>query len=209
MADAVELQLIAEKTLQHPANRELLAYCPSMELLAVGSADQNILIYRLNGQRVYGAGQKVKGAVLDVQKLVWKPNGMALMLVLTRTHADVFHSGQLLAIAWSDGTIRLLGAESNKTVHQIVVSEGGDADVTCISWSSYSTASESLESILSKADPRWKDATQGGMKEKGAQPLDLPRDLASIDIESSLPKLSVLPSGGTTYDLSAHLGRAR
>ena len=77
MADMEELQSVAEKSLHLPANADLLAYCPSMELLAVGSSDQNVSIYRLNGQRVFGTSQKLKGAVLEVQKLIWKPNGMA------------------------------------------------------------------------------------------------------------------------------------
>lgn len=76
MANPVRLRLIAEKTLHSPANPNLLAYSPSMELLAVGSADHNVLIYRLNGQRVFSASQKVRGVVLELQKLVWKPNGM-------------------------------------------------------------------------------------------------------------------------------------
>ncbi|KAL5354579.1 hypothetical protein ACLOAV_000668 [Pseudogymnoascus australis] len=183
MATPVQLRLIAEKTLHSPANPDLLAYSPSMELLAVGSADHNVLIYRLNGQRVFSASQKVKGEVLELQKLVWKPNG------------------QLIAIAWSDGTVRLIGAESNKTVHQVTVSEEEDTEVTCLAWTSYSAASKSLGDILAEASPLWKSATGGGTKGKSAQLLDLPRDLAAIDIESSLPKLSVLPSGGTTEDI--------
>lgn len=95
--------------------------------------------------------------------------------------------------------MRLIGAESNKTVHQITVSEEEDTEVTCLAWTSYSAASKSLGDILSEAGPLWKDSTGGGLKGKNAQLLDLPRDLAAIDIESSLPKLSVLPSGGTTY----------
>ncbi|KFY33809.1 hypothetical protein V495_08259 [Pseudogymnoascus sp. VKM F-4514 (FW-929)] len=183
MANPVRLRLIAEKTLQSPANPNLLAYSPSMELLAVASADHNVLIYRLNGQRVFSASQKVRGVVLELQKLVWKPNG------------------QLIAIAWSDGTVRLIGAESNKTVHQITVSKEEDTEVTCLAWTSYSAASKSLGDILSEAGPLWKDSTGGDLKGKNAQLLDLPRDLAAIDIESSLPKLSVLPSGGTTEDI--------
>ncbi|KFY87731.1 hypothetical protein V500_06804 [Pseudogymnoascus sp. VKM F-4518 (FW-2643)] len=183
MANPVQLRVIAEKTLHSPANPDLLAYSPSMELLAVGSADNNVLIYRLNGQRVFSASQKVKGVVLELQKLVWKPNG------------------QLIAIAWSDGTVRLIGAESNKTVHQITISEEEDTEVTCLAWTSYSAASKSLGDILAEAGPLWKDATGSGAKGKSAQLLDLPRDLAAIDIESSLPKLSVLPSGGTTEDI--------
>ncbi|ELR09255.1 hypothetical protein GMDG_03825 [Pseudogymnoascus destructans 20631-21] len=183
MANPVQLRVIAEKTLYSPANPDLLAYSPSMELLAVGGADHNVLIYRLNGQRVFSLSQKVKDVVLELQKLVWKPNG------------------QLIAIAWSGGTVRLIGAESNKTVHQITVSEEGDTEVTCLAWTSYSAASTSLGDILAEAGPLWKDATRNGLKGKSAQLLDLPRDLAAIDIESSLPKLSVLPSGGTTEDI--------
>lgn len=111
---------------------------------------------------------------------------------------DVWSTGQLIAVAWSDGTVRLIGAESNKTVHQVTVSEE-DTEVTCLAWTSYSAASKSLGDILAEASPLWKSATGGGAKGKSAQLLDLPRDLAAIDIESSLPKLSVLPSGGTTY----------
>ncbi|KFY06687.1 hypothetical protein V492_07831, partial [Pseudogymnoascus sp. VKM F-4246] len=183
MANPVQLRVIAEKTLHSPANPDLLAYSPSMELLAVGGAENNVLIYRLNGQRVFSASQKVRGAALELQKLAWKPNG------------------QLIAIAWSDGTVRLIGAESNKTVHQITVSEEEDTEVTCLAWTSYSAVSKSLGDILSDAGSLWKDAAGGGLKGNKAQLLDLPRDLAAIDIESSLPKLSVLPSGGTTEDI--------
>lgn len=81
MANPVRLRVIAEKTLHSPANPDLLAYSTSMELLAIGSADNNVLIYRLNGQRVFSASQKVKGVVLELQKLVWKPNGMVLCIL--------------------------------------------------------------------------------------------------------------------------------
>jgi anaphase-promoting complex subunit 4 len=86
MAASVELQMVGEKTLHLPLKPDLLAYCPSMELLAAGSTDQNVLIYRLNGQRVFGAGQKAKGAVLDVQKLGWKPNGISPLCQCLESH---------------------------------------------------------------------------------------------------------------------------
>jgi anaphase-promoting complex subunit 4 len=77
------------------------------------------------------------------------------------------------------------------------VSDEDGVEVTCLAWASNSTANKTLASILAKAGNLWDDVIAEG-KKKGAQPLDLPRDLASIDIESSMPKLSVLPSGGTT-----------
>jgi anaphase-promoting complex subunit 4 len=70
---ATQLELLGEKGLHQAANPRLLAYCPSMDLLALGSADQQVLIYRLNGQRVYGATQK--GSALKVERISWKPNG--------------------------------------------------------------------------------------------------------------------------------------
>lgn len=104
--------------------------------------------------------------------------------------------GHLLAVAWSNGTVKLLGAESNKIVHQICVSVE-EAEVTCLAWASNLSVSKSLGNALSKAGDLW-DGVAAEWKDADAQPLDLPRDLASIDIESSIPKLSVLPSGGTT-----------
>ncbi len=80
MAAEVELQVIGEKVLHQTADPGLLAYSPSMELLALGSTDHQVLIYRLNGQRVYGATQK--GSKLHVNKIGWKPNGTLLFLYL-------------------------------------------------------------------------------------------------------------------------------
>ncbi len=73
MTARVELKLIGEKTLHHGANPSLLAYCPSMELLALGTSDQQVSLYRLNGQRVYSVA--LKGTSLTVDRISWKPNG--------------------------------------------------------------------------------------------------------------------------------------
>jgi anaphase-promoting complex subunit 4 len=73
MAAQVELKLLSEKALQHAANPCSLAYCPSMDLVALGSTDQQVLVYRINGQRVYSASQK--GGSRTVDRITWKPNG--------------------------------------------------------------------------------------------------------------------------------------
>jgi anaphase-promoting complex subunit 4 len=73
MADHTRLELLGEKTLHQTIDPALIAYCPSMDLVALGSTDQQVLIYRLNGQRVYGAAQKIN--TLQVQQISWKPNG--------------------------------------------------------------------------------------------------------------------------------------
>ena len=66
--------MLSEKALHQTADPHLIAYCPSMDLVALGSTDQQVLIYRLNGQRVYGATQKA--GTLRVENIHWKPNGL-------------------------------------------------------------------------------------------------------------------------------------
>jgi anaphase-promoting complex subunit 4 len=109
------LSLLSEKSLPHAA--QLIKYCPSMDLIALTSTDQQVLIYRLNGQRVYGATQKAGVKKVEVESMQWKPNG------------------QLLAISWSDGSVRLVGAESGKVVHLFETDEGkGTEGVSCLGW---------------------------------------------------------------------------
>lgn len=74
----VELQTLGGKSLQQAANLELLAYCPSMDLLAVGTVAQEVQVYRLNGQQVHGVSQKDRS--INAQKLAWKPNGWGPLL---------------------------------------------------------------------------------------------------------------------------------
>lgn len=74
MEEPLSLELLSEKALHQTADPRLIAYCPSMDLLALGCTDQQVLIYRLNGQRVYGASQK--GSTLRVESISWKPNGI-------------------------------------------------------------------------------------------------------------------------------------
>lgn len=73
MAVYSNYRILSEKTLHHNADPSLMAYCPSMDLVALVTTDQQVLIYRLNGQRVYGATQKLDR--LRVASIRWKPNG--------------------------------------------------------------------------------------------------------------------------------------
>ncbi|KAH8665010.1 anaphase-promoting complex, cyclosome, subunit 4-domain-containing protein [Tricladium varicosporioides] len=178
MEGPLPLKTLSEKTLHQTADPRLTAYCPSMDLVALGTTDQQVLIYRLNGQRVYGATQK--NSKLRVNSIKWKPNG------------------QLLAVAWNDGSVRLVGAESGKIVHQFST---GDAvtEITCMGWSSNLT---NKTSNSQREDTIWNDLLNS---DSGASDnslfLNLPRDLSLIDIERSLPKLSLLAAGGSTEDV--------
>ncbi|PBP26569.1 anaphase-promoting complex component Cut20/Apc4 [Diplocarpon rosae] len=180
MAERRRFQILSEKTLHQAANPGLITYCPSMDLVALVTADQQVFIYRLNGQRVYGAIQKADD--LGVQSIRWKPNG------------------QLLAIAWSDGSVRLVSPESSKIVLQFSTGEGIE-DVTCMGWatnsirrsgsSSFNAGVKSLDALPSA------DRNLSGVRVLN----DLPRDLSLIDVEISLPKLSVLAAGGNSEDV--------
>jgi anaphase-promoting complex subunit 4 len=70
------LQILSEKALHQPADPDLITYCPSMDLVALVTTDQQVFIYRLNGQRVYGATQKA--GKLRVERIRWKPNGSSI-----------------------------------------------------------------------------------------------------------------------------------
>jgi anaphase-promoting complex subunit 4 len=74
MVQILRFHTLSEKTLHHYAEPKLIDYCPSMDLVALVTTDQQVLIYRLNGQRVYGALQKAGN--LKVESIKWKPNGL-------------------------------------------------------------------------------------------------------------------------------------
>lgn len=181
MEGILKLEPLSEKTLPQTVDAHLLVYCPSMDLVALGSIDQQVLIYRLNGQRVYGATQKA--GTLRVEAIQWKPNG------------------QLLAIAWSDGSVRLVGAESSKTVHQF--STGTSiSGVTCMAWTSNFANKKSASMTQKNSVSTWESHLPEGIHDStNKAALDLPRDLSLIDIEISLPKLSVLANGGSSEEV--------
>jgi len=104
--------------------------------------------------------------------------------------------GKLLAIAWSDGSVRLVGAESSKIVHQFTT---GDqvSGITCMGWSSNLMRKTANAVSSQERAESWEELLkQDAASNKSS--LDLPQDLSLIDIETSLPKLSVLPSGGNS-----------
>jgi anaphase-promoting complex subunit 4 len=71
------LNILAEKAIHQPASLDgLLAYCPTMDLLALATKEEQVFVYRLNGQRVFSAAQKGPSRV---EKLRWKPNGWYLL----------------------------------------------------------------------------------------------------------------------------------
>lgn len=90
-----------------------------------------------------------------------------------------------------------MGAESSKIVHQF--STGTSiSGVTCMGWTS-NVANKKSSSVKQTKISAWQHHfSEGNYASKGKAALDLPRDLAMIDVEISLPKLSVLANGGSS-----------
>lgn len=124
--------------------------------------------------------------------------------------------GQFLAVAWDDGTVRLLGVENTKIVHRINVAGGGPAAegaapeaITHIAWARNLTGKRHFtkhDGFISKlrelgAGALNEDAPAEGIYD-GEAPVDLPHALTFLEIDTSLPKISPLPvSGGTGDDM--------
>ncbi|KAI9753556.1 MAG: hypothetical protein M4579_005098 [Chaenotheca gracillima] len=154
-----------------------------MDLIAVATGEEQVFVYRLNGQRVSAAGTKL--SPLHVRSLHWKSNG------------------QSLAIAWSDGVVRIVSADNNKVINQItVLPEKEEDQITCLGWGINFTDSRGSKARIEGSGDVLDDIVgQFIQTSRVGQTLDLPRDLAAFDIDGALPKLSILPSGGRTEDI--------
>lgn len=130
------------------------------------------------------------------------------------------NTGHLLAVVCADGTIRIISSYSGKVVHQYPAyqqqnenddgTSGRSAEqyvkATCLGWGSNFTDSKSAQQQLHDAAGQ---VTVDDLLLPEIQPSkaavylksDLPRELALLDIGSSLPKLSTLPGTGGDDDV--------
>lgn len=129
------------------------------------------------------------------------------------------HTGQFLAVAWDDGTVRLLGVENTKVVHRINVAQhhvGETVDheppapepITYIAWARNLTGKRHFSNGHDELTAKLRglgldhDGTEGNSGEDPDAMLDLPHALTFLEIDASLPKISPLPvSGGTGDDM--------
>lgn len=189
----VRLELLTEQRVKESIVPEHVFYCPSMDLIAVASSDGQVTIFRLHGQEVYKTTEKNDS--LKVRGLAWKPNGNFCCQTPVFVHINNVLTGQLLAIAWSDGWVRLIGAESTKVVHRIPA--GGDSSISCIGWTSNLTQPMNGR-IIPSGVTSWRDLMNSiDSRDDTVYESDLPGKLSHIDIETSLPRLSTLASSGT------------
>ncbi|KAJ8116671.1 hypothetical protein OPT61_g1956 [Boeremia exigua] len=196
--DAPTLLLQAEKILLHPAHPHLIAYCPTMDLVAVVTAEENLDVYRINGQRAFGVKRKSEDLVVDTIK--WEFNGKSI------------------AVSWSDGKTDLISSETGKVgLKDLSLPERTSrygqevsARVKCIGWGLNFIDVESVKFKTKKvargfdlSTDDWDDTKDGAdvedflQRQPDLQALDcapdLPDQLAIVDIETLLPKLPAIP----------------
>lgn len=188
----------AEKILLHPVHPHLIAYCPTMDLVAVVTTEENLDVYRINGQRAFGLKRKRDDLVIDTIK--WEFNGKSI------------------AVSWSDGKTDLVSSETGKVgLKDLNLPEGaskddqdGPARVKCVGWGLNFIDIEAVKSRTKKAaqgfdlsTDTWDDAKDSAdiedflQRQPDLQALDcapdLPDQLAIVDVEMLLPKLPAVP----------------
>lgn len=123
----------------------------------------------------------------------------------------ITYTGHLLAIATGDDTIRVISSYSGKVVHHYPArqqedgrSEGPTKEspkITCLGWgvnfTDYSFTQRQLKGISSHLSLEKLLSQETDPTKANVLKVDLPRELAMLDIESSLPKLSTLPGTGS------------
>ena len=194
MAGAIEgLKLFGQSIFNPPADSPILvAACPTIDLTAAVGGKNVVYIRRRGGEVV----SKVRERNKEVQAIAWRSDGELCFSLsflppfskINNKHVLIVQ-GQFLAVAWSDGVVRLVGLESPKAVHQIRLYDGTPVAITYISWAKNLVGS--------------REAWQGGLfegqdEQQSSEMLDLPQALLFLEVEDDLPKLPPLPvSGGT------------
>lgn len=121
------------------------------------------------------------------------------MLPSTPTISTKSPQGQSLAAAYDNNSLTLTNAHTGKVVHQIDCSAYSKSQICCLGWGINFTDGNkvSLELAKFKDEVTLDDTISQNPRVKLMDPLpDLPLDLALLDVEASLPKLSPLSSGG-------------
>ena len=105
-------------------------------------------------------------------------------------------------MAWSDNITRLISTQTGKTVHSLANHVGPDPQIASIHWGTTLTDSRATRSRINRSGS---DLTLDDILSQAAQNYnpntftDLPKNLALLDIDRSLPKLSVLTAGSKEY----------
>lgn len=178
-----------------------------MDLIALVTDEENLDVYRINGQRAFGL--KRKNEDVRIISLSWQWNGAGI------------------AVAWSDQCVDIVGVETGKVVHRDIKlteayeEEDASGNVGCIGWGlnfidadrvkdrAVETKKSSDGEQTNATNPNasmtddWDEFKDGTSIEQFLQRQpdfasldiapDLPDQLAMMDTESLLPKLPTIP----------------
>ncbi|KAF1986422.1 hypothetical protein K402DRAFT_463704 [Aulographum hederae CBS 113979] len=199
---------LAEKVLPHPIRPSLISICPTMELVAVVTEDEQVDVYRFGGQRAFSLPRRRLEST--IRSLRWKFNGV------------------YLAVGWQDGSVDVLASATGSVVQSLshTTSSPHEAPVACIGWSMHfidvpafkQEITAQASSKAPKAQPESLQTTEDWDRKTSRVSLeqfldrepnwetldieaDLPNILANMDIQAELPKLRPLPllPAGSAY----------
>lgn len=197
------LNTLCEKAVQPTINPDHVAYCPTMDLIALATIDEKVHVFRFNGQKVFGVTSK--DPLAKVNQIKWKPNGKSDAMSNNRPHLRLAGlrlnstPGLLLAVAFSNSFVYLTNAHTGKLMHQIDFSANANSQICCLGWG------VNFGDVFTLRTQTEKDGGESSLDDllnrrnkgdKSHLASDLPRDLAFLDIEPVLPRLSPLSSGG-------------
>jgi len=103
----------------------------------------------------------------------------------------------MLAVAFSDSTVSLVSSQTGKVIHQIQYKDQPGARICCLGWGANLTDVKATRLRLDNLPGKVSldDIMNRGSQVQDAHTeLDLPTELAFLDIEAVLPKLSILPA---------------
>jgi hypothetical protein len=192
----------SEKILLHPIHPHLFTYCPTMDLIAIVTDEENLDVYRINGQLAFSLKRKSEDVTVDA--LQWEFNGKSI------------------AVSWSDGSTDLVNAETGKVAHKDLMlpaparSEEVPSRVKCIGWGLNFIDVDAVkrrtgvQKSNGKSDAFGQPTTEDWdafrddttiedflQRQPDFQSLDiapdLPDQLAMMDVEALLPKLPAIP----------------
>ncbi|KAH8153432.1 uncharacterized protein LAJ45_02244 [Morchella importuna] len=154
-----------QKALPFPARPGLAAWSPTLDLIALVTTNENVLLYRMNGQRVWGFAHRRDrnvgpgGGETRIERLRWRPDG------------------KMLALGYSDGSTRIYDVNNGKQIHRLTSEAASFGTVSCVGWvDNYSLR------------------TRPGMAAEVKSADCTPQALFDMDVGQMLPRLSVLPS---------------
>ena len=107
--------------------------------------------------------------------------------------------GQIIAVALENNYVYLTSAHTGKVIHQIDCTAQSKSAICCLGWGINLVDAEKLQIPRDKLgrktslDGLFSPDASGTTSDDHP---DLPRDLAFLDVEALLPRLSSLTSGG-------------